>query len=165
MGCVKKLFILFVVFAIICIIGYFFFKITQEEWDQRREYVRLLYKDLEFQGEILDIHGVTKTDFPNSRVYGIACLKIDTTGIQNFYIFDRHAALKIEGNIAAVPIGYIGYELRAETSILLNARYLKVNIGGNRKMIFIDDSGNSHEQQLLMRSQGIREEHLQICFE
>lgn len=163
MSCWRKFFILFIAFLVICVLAFFLVREQKKEWARGHEYIRQTFSGIEFEGRIDTIHEVQQ--LPGALVHGIACLELDSTSVDTYYIYDRLAALKIENGVAAVPIGFLGYELnKQDYSVIVNSKYLKVNRGGNRKIIFTDSLGNQDERGLLLRSAGIREEHLQLCF-
>jgi hypothetical protein len=120
-----------------------------------------VYGNIQFKGKVLKIHKIHRW----GRIYGIMCVKLDYTNVDDFYKFDDMTCLKIKNGILSLPVainnndGYDKYVIA-----VLSASYIEVNMDNSRQMAFIDSLGNRFvENYLYYRNGGLTESDMRLC--
>jgi hypothetical protein len=107
---------------------------------------------LQFKGKVI-----------NSKVYKyygkncyIVCVKLDSTSVKNFYIFNTLDCIKIKNGIATFAAGYLNHTLGVVDSVA-------VNINNSGKVIFHYKDDARDELPLAFSPMGLKESDMNAC--
>ena len=141
-------------------ICFFVFIVDNKPTGKYEQHIEEIYGDIQFKGKILKIHQIERW----GRNYGIMCISLDYTNVDDFYRFDNITCLKIKNNIATLRTGLIGSGDDERFRAILSTAYIEVNIDNNRQMVFIDSIGNKFTQNYLeYGSNNLIESDMRLC--
>ena len=139
----------------------FAYKKTKRQATKHKQHTEEVYGNIQFKGEVLKIHRIDRW----GRIYGMMCIKLDYTNVDNFYRFDDMSCLKIKNGIATLPTSFIGndegYDKRVNA--ILSAAYIEVNIDNSKQRVFIDKLGNKYLANLFYGSGNLIESDMRLC--
>lgn len=133
----KNCLLLFAFFSIFGIIGIIKIIQTQRSVIDGKAHIDSVYSNIQFKGEVLSINRIKY----GGRIFGIMCVKIDSTNTNSFYRFDECSCLRIKDGIASMPTNFIGEETSPSTIAILEAVYVEVNPNNSRTVVFINKNG------------------------
>jgi hypothetical protein len=156
----KKAVYLILVFIILvfCVFLFIGFHNVKKE-SNRREYIKDNFQGINFSGHIDRVQSINRW----GREYGLICLIIDYSSVDSFYLFNKYACLKIDNNIATLPIGFIGNKSGRKTEFILRANYVKVNLELDGNTCFYDASGDVMCMESFFQSNNLIESDMRLC--
>ena len=110
-----------------------------------------LIGNIEFKGKVIKSNIINRY----GKAYYTMCIQLDSTNIDNFYVFNDLCALKIKNNIATMPGGLFDKTLIPE--------YVEVNLKKDLKVKIYYKNGENEEYSLGMGSGGLLESDLNLC--
>jgi len=168
---IKRFLIVFICLIItwlVCVIaGY---KSMQKRSAFYDKYIEKMYGNIQFKGKVMQIHKIRR----GGRTHGLICIKLYYTNTDSFYMFynkiggpfsfeNKMTCLKIKDSIATFPTGFIGNDDSKRTIVILNAKYIEVNMNNNRQIIYIDSVGNKYSEHINYTSSNLIESDMTIC--
>lgn len=82
-----------------CLFSFLFFRDMQRDKQESRKKHDILGQTVYFEGTVL-----ASPVYKNTT---LLCVKIDTSSVDSFYHFSRYCAVKIQDDVAVLPIGLI----------------------------------------------------------
>ncbi|MBO9583459.1 MAG: hypothetical protein J7574_04800 [Flavobacterium sp.] len=149
----QLLFILIIIIAFIGVIIISQFYIKEQHKDVFEHTGKNIEK-IQFKGAVMD----SKIVKHGGRQYGIVCLKLDYSNIDNFYVFNESACLKIKDGKAIMSIGFV---MQNEAKV----KYIEVNMHGDKKERYFKEGGEVDEYEMTLASNGIIESDIKFCNE
>lgn len=120
--------------------------------DAKEIFLNKTLGNIHFKGKVIKFSLISRY----SKRYSLACVKLDYTNIDSFYLFKNDYCLVIKNGIATVSGGFFPSDGRV-------LDYVEVNMNSNTKEIFHYKDGSTLESTYLIGCGGLIETDMNIC--